>query len=109
MLPANRIRNLPHFEIDELIGRFDLDDEGNFIILSRAVAFGRTELIDLDGRLVNERGYLIDDDGNVITRAPERVIFEADELEDDGEIPAPFCYMKNKENVGLAMNMFAME
>jgi hypothetical protein len=37
------------------------------------------------------------------------IVFRADEVDDDGEIPAPFCYQKNKESLGLdvkADNMF---
>lgn len=38
------------------------------------------------------------------------VVFRADEVDSDGEIPAPFCYMKNKDSLGLGQhgtaNMF---
>lgn len=33
-LPVARMRQLPQFEIDELVGEFEIDEEGNFIILS---------------------------------------------------------------------------
>lgn len=86
MLPANRIRDLPHFDIDELIGRFDLDDEGNFKILKTPGSPGPTTLIDLDDLAVNEQGYLINKGGDVITRGG-RIIFKVNELEKDGKIP----------------------
>ena len=79
MLPANRIRELPQFEVDDLVGRFDLDDEGKFIILKKPSPFG-DELIDIDGRLVNQRGYFVDDEGNVITK-DRRTIFTKHELD----------------------------
>ena len=30
------------------------------------------------------------------------VIFKPDEIDSDGEIPAPYCYMKNKDSLSLA-------
>lgn len=53
-------------------------------------------LLDHQGRKVNRRGYLIDPEGNVVTAAGE-MIFKAEELDSDEEIPAPFCFEKKKE------------
>lgn len=33
------------------------------------------------------------------------LVFRPDEIEDDGEIPAPYCYMK-KDNLGMSTDMF---
>jgi hypothetical protein len=38
--------------------------------------------------------------GQVVKR-DHTVIFKADEVDSDGEIPAPFCYMKSKAALGL--------
>ena len=51
---------------------------------------------------------MIDEHGNVINLKGQ-VIFKADEIEEDGEIPAPFCYLKNKETMGLNMEMFGID
>ena len=32
-------------------------------------------------------------------------MFREDEVDDDGEIPAPYCYMK-KDNLGINTEMF---
>lgn len=51
------------------------------------------KLTDKYGRLVNRRGYLVDGKGNIVTRGGV-FIFRADEVNDDDEIPAPFCLNK---------------
>jgi hypothetical protein len=47
------------------------------------------ELIDSDGRRVNERGYLIDSHGNVIDKNG-KPMFDKDILDNQGEIPKVF-------------------
>lgn len=32
-LPPGRMRQLPQFEINEIIGNFDIDEEGNYMII----------------------------------------------------------------------------
>jgi hypothetical protein len=49
---------------------------------------------------VNRRGYFIDDGGQIVTK-DGTVIFKIDEVDEDDEIPAPFCYQKNKESLGI--------
>ena len=53
------------------------------------------KLVDTKGRLVNKRGYLINEHEDVIT-ASGLVIFRANELDADDEIPAPFVFEKHK-------------
>ena len=47
------------------------------------------ELIDRDGRRVNERGYLIDSAGNVIDKNG-KAMFDKETLDKEGEIPKVF-------------------
>jgi hypothetical protein len=42
--------------------------------------------------------------GNVVLRNGT-VVFRSDEIDEDGEIPAPYCYMK-KDNLGMNTDMF---
>ena len=79
-------REIPDFELSDIIGEFEIDDLGNFIIVREGGM-----LMDKYDRRVNRRGYLIDRHGNVINKQGQ-VIFKAVELEDDDEIPAPFAY-----------------
>jgi len=51
------------------------------------------KLNDKFGRMINRRGYLVDQNNNVVTRGGV-FIFRADELNDDDEIPAPYCFSR---------------
>ena len=53
------------------------------------------EYVDNNEDLINRKGYLIDEDGNVINQE-YRVIFESRHLESD-EIPKLFPFMKFNE------------
>ena len=37
------------------------------------------------------------------------VVFKQDEIDSDGEIPAPFCYMKSKVALGLNQNVYGAQ
>ena len=86
-------QSMPDFELEEIMGEFDLDDEGNYIIME-----GPAGLVDKMDRPVNRRGYLSDVRGNVITHQG-RVVFKAKELDSDDEIPAKFVFEKRKANL----------
>lgn len=85
---------VPDFELVDIMGEFEIDDLGNFIILRGE----RGELLDRRERRVNRRGYLIDRFGNVMNKNGQ-IIFKAVELESDDEIPAPFGFEKRKKNL----------
>jgi hypothetical protein len=55
--------------------------------------------VDRDGHRVNKRGYLINGNGCIVLR-DGTIVFTEDEVDEDGEIPAPYCYLK-KENLGV--------
>ena len=54
-------------------------------------------MVDNNGKKVNGKGYFIDNDRNIINKKGE-IIFYADEVGDDGQIPAPFVYEKLKND-----------
>jgi hypothetical protein len=56
------------------------------------------ELVDKKHRLVNKRGYLVERAGNVVNQNGE-IIFKAEWLDDDDEIPAPYAFEKRRENL----------
>jgi len=91
---SNHKRELPEFELADIMGEFEIDDLGNFIIIRG----DRGELLDKRERKVNRRGYLIDRFGNVIN-VKGNIIFKAVELDADDEIPAPFGFDKRKKNL----------
>ena len=55
-------KEIPDFELADIMGDFEIDDMGNFIIMRGEGG----ELLDQRERLVNRRGYLIDRFGNVV-------------------------------------------
>lgn len=83
----------------------EIDEDGNFIIINEGVDDnGIAILEDLDRLRVNQRGYLIDGQGNIVFRNGT-VVFRVDEIDRDGEIPAPYCFMK-KDTLGMNTDMF---
>ena len=87
-------KEIPDFELADIMGDFEIDDMGNFIIMRGEGG----ELLDQRERLINRRGYLIDRFGNVINNQGN-IIFKAIELDVDDEIPAPFGFEKRKKNL----------
>ena len=61
-LNPKRAKEVPDFELADIMGEFEIDDIGNFIILRGE----KGELLDKRERRVNRRGYLVDRFGNVI-------------------------------------------
>jgi hypothetical protein len=61
-LTGKRAKEIPDFELADIMGDFEIDDLGNFIILRGE----KSELLDKKERRVNRRGYLVDRFGNVI-------------------------------------------
>lgn len=55
-------QQIPDFELSDIMGEFEIDDLGNFIIIRGP----NGELMDKRDRRVNRRGYLVDRFGNVI-------------------------------------------
>lgn len=80
--------------MSDITGDFEIDDNGNHIIIRGKDG----KLNDREGRKVNSNGYLVDNEGNVITKRGV-LVFRVDELDSDGEIPAPFCFEKKMENL----------
>ena len=96
---------LPEFTIKDIQGNLDIDEDGNFIIISDGQdRNGKPILEDLDGRRVNKRGYLMNDQYQIVLR-DDTIVFRTDDIDEDGEIPAPYCYWK-KETLGMHTDMF---
>ena len=91
-LSKKRMKEIPDFEIEDIMGEFDIDDQGNYIILRND---DNGNLEDKNERTVNRRGYLVDKNGNVVDKAGN-LIFKAKELDSDDEIPPPFSFEKRK-------------
>jgi len=55
-------------------------------------------MLDKQGRLVNQRGYLVDKMGNILNHN-EEVIFRFKDVGANGEIPAAYAFEKRKQNL----------
>lgn len=104
-LGKKRKRATPKFDIDDILGKFDTDQYGNYIIIREKD--GR--LYDKKGRLVNKKGYLIDDDGNVVNKKGKIILvgdrgaignkMGYEEVNSDDDIPPPYAFQKRKQRL----------
>ena len=75
------------FNLNDILGEFDKDEKGNPLILQSKEG----ELVDKDGKKVNQKGYLIDEQtGNVVEKESGLKIFDFKDLDEKGELPPPF-------------------
>lgn len=89
-LSKKRMMEIPNFEIEDIMGEFDIDDQGNYIILRND---DNGNLEDKNEKRVNRRGYLVDRRGNIIDKYG-KFIFHENELDSDDEIPPPYSFEK---------------
>ncbi|CAI2378427.1 unnamed protein product [Moneuplotes crassus] len=94
-LAQKRKMEIPDFAIEDIMGDFDIDDQGNYIIVRNEET---DKLEDKNEQRVNKRGYLIDEDGNVIDKQ-RNLIFKQRELDSDDEIPPPYSFEKRKNQL----------
>ena len=80
-------------EID-IVGDLDRDDRGN-LVLTR---FDGKQGQDRRGSAVNQYGYLIDFQGNVINNKTGRVAFAYKDLDEKGNLPMPYSVEKYNFN-----------
>ena len=75
------------FNVNDILGDFDRDERGHPLILQDK----KGELIDKGGHRVNEKGYLVDPKtGNILEKEKGRTVFNAEDLDERGELPPPF-------------------
>jgi len=83
------------FNENDILGDFDRDEKGNVIVLQEEG--GR--YVDKQGRPVNEKGYLLNQStGDIIENQNKKKMFDKQEIDEKGEIPAPFCVEKHNFN-----------
>lgn len=88
-------REVPEFELKDILGEFDIDAQGNHVILRDDE---KGNLVDKNDKRVNQRGYLVDKFGNIVNNVGQ-IVFKVTELDSEGEIPAEFVFEKHKENL----------
>jgi hypothetical protein len=83
------------FNEHEVLGDLDRDEKGNVVVLEDKN--GRKH--DKKRNPVNVRGYLIDPkSGDVIEAATHQPMFNHRDMDERGEVPAPFCIEKHNFN-----------
>lgn len=91
------------FNVHDIYGDLDRDDKGNVIV--GADAQGKTR--DKQGNPINQRGYLTNrETGAIIDNVAHRQMFSPSELDERGELPAPFSLEKYNFNPHLMMGDF---
>lgn len=83
-IPPNPLTR--NFNESDILGQLERDKKGNVIVPD--------ELKDQKSRKINPKGYLLDKDGNIIDKEKGDVMFNKNEIDEMGEIPAPFCVEK---------------
>jgi hypothetical protein len=89
MKPGSPNAELRTFNENDILGDFDRDDKGNIILLGTK---------DKKKNLVNEKGYLVDTQGNIISTSKE-LMFSKDKLHANGQIPGPYWLERFNFNV----------
>lgn len=87
------------FNENDILGEVQRDDKGNVVVKKDNQGIMK----DKDGNRVNQRGYLIDSQsGAILENQNFQQMFAPDEVDERGEIPAPFClerYNFNPHNI----------
>ena len=92
-IPPNA--DLRTFNEHDVLGDVDRDTKGNVVAVEDKHGIRR----DKKRSLVNQKGYLLDPTTHdVIENVTQRPMFMAEELDEKGELPAPFCWEKHNFN-----------
>ena len=83
------------FNINDIQGDLDRNEKGKLNIKESQDG----EKIDKQERKVNRKGYLVDENGNIIESQSKHVMFKINELDEDGEIPSPLREERYNFNV----------
>ena len=78
------------FNVNDILGELDRDDRGNIIVLQDS----QGNNCDKAGHPTNIRGYLQDAKGDILENHTKQKLFGAADVDDKGEVPAPFCVEK---------------
>ena len=98
--PADPDDSAPHaelrnFNVHDILGELDRDERGNVVVLQDS--FGNK--IDKNRMYTNIRGYLLEQEtGDIVDNKTSEPMFNLRDLDDKGEVPAPFCIEKYNFN-----------
>jgi hypothetical protein len=93
------------FNVDEIRGDLDKDENGRVqLILENE----KGEILDNQKRRVNAKGYLIDNEGNILDQRDHRV-FDCELIDETGEIPKVFRIGLLRSDSTTSLNKFLEE
>lgn len=72
----------------QILGDLDRNRFGKIVVGPMEAISG--SYFDNQGRKTNQRGYLVDSDGNVINNVNQKIMFMKEQLDERDEIPQPF-------------------
>lgn len=103
------MKEIPDFQLKEILGDFDQDDKGVYLI----VLDGK-KLWDKKHRQVNKMGYTVDGKGNVVTKSGVFLFYQEELDANTDELPPPYCdnVYQNKQfrvEKGKLKNAIAVE
>ena len=79
------------FNVNDILGELDRDDRGNIVVLQDS----QGNNCDKTGHMTNIRGYLQDPHtGDILENYTKEKLFSASDIDDKGEVPAPFSVEK---------------
>ena len=79
------------FNVCDILGELDRDSRGNIIVLQDSEG----HYLDKTGERTNVRGYLQDAaTGDILENHTKQKMFDCAEIDEKGEVPAPFCVEK---------------
>ena len=93
------------FNIDEIRGDLEKDENGKIKVIHENE---KGEILDNRKRRVNAKGYLIDNEGNILDQRGNRV-FDWDLIDDSGEIPKVFRIGLLRSDSTTSLNRFLEE
>lgn len=74
------------FNENDILGNLDKTEKGKV----QPIALPSGDKVDKEGRLVNDKGYLVDEDGNILDGKTNKKMFDQKETDINGDLPAPF-------------------
>ena len=108
-VPVEKLMDIPanaetrRFNENDIVGNLDRDEKGN--VIPREGHDGK--FFDKDGKPTNARGYLVDPkSGDVVNNVNGQKMFRVEDMDEKGEVPAPFNFEKHNFNPHQIMGDF---